>query len=70
MQPNNSKWHVNLARMQFEAGHRDKAQQTLQELEVMTPGVAGLPQEYRDQVDALKRKITAANIAAATQPHL
>ena len=69
MQPSNSRWHVNLARMFFEAGHRDKAQQTLQELEVMTPGVRGLPQEYRDQMDALKRQITAANIAAATQPH-
>jgi tetratricopeptide (TPR) repeat protein len=64
LEPDNAKWHVNLAKLLVASGKTDQAKLLIAELDLMTPGVRSLNDAYRQDLETLRRKVSGA--AAST----
>jgi predicted Zn-dependent protease len=62
-EPDGAKWRVHLAKLLAEAGKTDQAKLAIAELDLMTPGVKSLPQNYRDELDALRKQLNSPSVS-------
>jgi predicted Zn-dependent protease len=63
MEPDNAKWHVNLAKLLATSGKPDQAKLMISELDLMTPGVRSLNDAYRQKLDAVRRQLNSASVS-------
>jgi tetratricopeptide (TPR) repeat protein len=64
MQPDNARWHVNLAKLLVASGKMDEAKSLLAELDLMTPGIQSLPDNYRHELDALRKQLNGPSVTS------
>jgi predicted Zn-dependent protease len=63
IEPDNAKWRVHLAKLLLEARKPDEAKLAVAELDLMTPGVRSLPQNYLQELDNLRKQLNAASVS-------
>jgi|GEM_PF-5113868 len=67
MEPNNARWHVNGARLLYQAGKYDQAKQLVAELDLMSPGVSSLDKVYAAKLVTLRKQISDATTRPSHQ---
>jgi tetratricopeptide (TPR) repeat protein len=64
LQPDNARWHVNLAKLLATSGKSDEAKLLVAELDLMSPGIRSLPDSYQKELEALRKQLNSPSVSS------